>query len=363
MSKINVCILYGGKSAEHEVSLLSATNVVRSLDKEKYNIILTGIDKDGKWYLKSTPDELTHPDQLSLEDLTGASEVTLLPERKYLMKVHSPEEKINIDVVLPIMHGPHGEDGSMQGYLEIIDLPYVGCNVLGAAIGMDKDVMKRLLRDAGLPIGKFEVIHKHDQNTTTYKDMVSSLGEPMFIKPANLGSSVGVSKVTNAQEFEDALEKAFEFDTKAICEEFILGREVECAVLGNNNPQASTIGEIITNPGHDFYSYEAKYMDETGALLVIPAEVEPEKMVELQGLAIEVFKCLELRGLARVDFFLTAEGRILINEPNTLPGFTNISMYPRLWQASGKSYTQLLDELIALAIEDHYSKQQIKHSS
>ncbi|HUQ85473.1 MAG TPA: D-alanine--D-alanine ligase family protein [Candidatus Limnocylindrales bacterium] len=305
--KLRIAVLYGGKSAEHDVSLKSAKNVINALDKNKYEVTPIKIDKDGKINFTLN----------------------------------------NIDLVFPVMHGPYGEDGSIQGFLKLANLPFVGSGVLGSAIGMDKDVTKRLLRDAGLPIGKFLVFERKDE--IHFDDVKKELGVPFFVKPANLGSSIGVSKVKNEADFDQAVKSAFSYDAKIIIEEYTEGQEIECAVLGNENPIASIPGEII--PTHEFYDYEAKYIDAEGAKLKIPAGISDAKIKEIQALAIKAFKVLCLEGMSRIDFFLTKSGKILINEPNTIPGFTNISMYPKLWEKSGIAYPELIDRLIQLAID------------
>src|SRR3989344_7305288 len=238
----------------------------------------------------------------------------------------------------PVLHGPFGEDGTMQGLLKLANIPFVGADVLGSAIGMDKDAMKRLLRDAGIPIGRFVVLKKNE--TSSYKNIVKMLGLPLFIKPANLGSSVGVHKVHNEKGFDEALNDGFSFDTKVIVEEFIDGREIECSVLGNDDPIASVSGEIIVKD--EFYSYNAKYIDEDGAMLEIPAKITKSQVRKVQELAIKTFKILECSGMARVDFFMTKKEKIIVNEINTIPGFTSISMYPKLWEASGIGYSELI---------------------
>ncbi|MCP4666442.1 MAG: D-alanine--D-alanine ligase, partial [Deltaproteobacteria bacterium] len=268
---------------------------------------------------------------------------------------HDYEE--SIDVAFPILHGPFGEDGTIQGLLKLADIPFVGAGVSGSAIGMDKDVMKRLLRDAKLPIGKFLVFREHE-DFPDYQSIISELGSPVFVKPANMGSSVGVNKVGNDSEFRRALEDAFTYDTKVVIEEYIEGREMECSVLGNHDPIASVPGEVISN--HDFYSYEAKYIDEKGALVKIPAELAEDTESRIKEIAIATFKTLLCEGLARVDLFLKDNEDIVINEINTMPGFTSISMYPKLWEASGMSYTELIDRLIQLAIERFHRERGIK---
>ena len=316
--KIRVAVLFGGKSAEHEVSIQSAKNVIASLDNKKYEVIKIKIGKEGNWDFDTK----------------------------------------NADVVFPVLHGPFGEDGTVQGLLRFANIRFVGSGVLGSAIGMDKDVAKRLMRDAGLPVAKFLVFRKGEN--VEYEHIEKILGVPFFLKPANLGSSVGVSKVKRKKDFLPALKEAFQYDTKIIIEEYIEGREIECSVLGNDDPIASVPGEIIAK--HEFYDYDAKYIDENGADLKVPADLAADVVEQVQLLAIKVFKILCLEGMARVDFFLAPSGKIFINETNTIPGFTNISMYPKLWKASGISYQELVDRLIELAIEKHNEQQKLKTS-
>ena len=317
--KIRVGILFGGQSAEHEVSLQSAKNVADAIDRSKYDVTLVKIGKDGRW-------------ERPVIDM--AAEVRCA----------------EFDVVFPILHGPFGEDGTVQGLLRLAGVPFVGSGVLGSAVGMDKDVMKRLLREAGLPIGKFRSFKKSGKDEKLDFDaVVAELGLPLFVKPANMGSSVGVSKAKDRESFEAAAQEAFRYDSKVLVEEFIEGRELECAVLGNDAPIASCVGEIL--PHHEFYSYDAKYIDPDGAGLEIPARVSQETTARIQELAIKTFKTLCCEGLGRVDVFLKKDGAILVNEINTMPGFTAISMYPQLWAASGISYPTLIDPLIELALE------------
>ncbi len=320
MKKIKVGVLFGGKSAEHEVSIKSAHNVIKALNKKKYRVIPIKISKNGKF------------------------------DFSVIKKA---------DVIFPVLHGPFGEDGSMQGFLKISGVPFVGPSVLGSAVGMDKDVMKRLFRDTGIPMGKFITLRAGDEvNFTRVK---KELGLPLFVKPANMGSSVGISKVRNEKEFKKGIREAFKFDTKIIIEEFIDGREIECAVLGNDNPMASVPGEIIAN--QEFYSYDAKYMD-GGSTVNIPAKLSPKTKKKIQLLAIKVFQTLNCEGMSRVDFFLKKKAKknteVLVNEINTIPGFTNISMYPKLWEASGIPIPKLLDRLIELAIERFKREQKLK---
>jgi D-alanine-D-alanine ligase len=348
--KIHVAILYGGKSAEHEISLQSARSVAEAMDKNKYEIILIGIGRNGKWYLSHNRTLLENADhvrerkdkRLKLNPGAGSNQLLEAIEDKTIGR---------LDVVFPVLHGPLGEDGTVQGLLQLANIPYVGAGVLGSAIGMDKDVMKRLLRDAGIPVADFMVVHDWQKDTLDFSAVEKNLGMPCFIKPANMGSSVGIQKVSNTQSFHKAVTDAFQYDRKIIIERTIVGREIECSVLGNEDPIASIPGEII--PKHAFYSYEAKYLDEQGALLEIPAKLHPAVMTEIQKIAVESFKVLCCEGMARVDMFLDREASIYVNEINTIPGFTKISMYPKLWEASGLSFSRLIDRLIELAIERH----------
>jgi D-alanine-D-alanine ligase len=263
-------------------------------------------------------------------------------------------------VIFPILHGPFGEDGTVQGLLKLADLPFVGPGVLGSAVGMDKDVMKRLLRDAGIPIGRFLTVHSQEP-LLPFKKAVKALGLPLFVKPANMGSSVGISKVHNEGEYERAVKNAFAYDTKIILEEYIKAREIECSILGNEETvRASLPGEVI--PLHEFYSYESKYLDENGAVLKIPAELPKRTIKKIQALGIQTFQTLCCEGLSRVDFFLQEDGTLLVNEINTMPGFTRISMYPKLWEACGISYKKLIDTLIQLAIRRYKKEKKLKTS-
>jgi D-alanine-D-alanine ligase len=357
--KINVGILFGGKSAEHEVSLQSAKNVIDAIDKEKYRPVLIGIDKTGKWLLNERSDFLLHADNPKLIKLNHAGDhVALVPQNKgEISNFDKSGVNKKVGVVFPILHGPFGEDGTIQGLLKLAGVPFVGAGVLGSAVGMDKDIMKRLLRDAGIPISKFITIKESDL-VPGFSAVTEILGTPVFIKPANLGSSVGINKVKTESEYENAVAVAFEYDRKILIEEFVDGREIECAVIGNDDPIASVPGEVV--PTHDFYSYEAKYINESGALLEIPAKITSETAERIQQLAVDTFKTLSCEGLGRVDFFLKPNGDIVVNEINTIPGFTAISMYPRLFEESGISYTLLIDRLIQLALERFEKEQRLK---
>ena len=348
--KINVGILFGGKSAEHEVSLLSAKNIIEAIDRDKYTPVLIGIDKNGKWLLQDAANYLLNAgDPKFIKLKPSERRVALVPQNEgRLTSLQGLPDTGSIDVVFPVLHGPFGEDGALQGLLKMADIPFVGAGVLGSAVGMDKDVMKRLLRDARIPGAKFITARAH-AGLAAYATVVTAVGEPFFVKPANLGSSVGISKVHDQSEYEQAVAQAFAYDNKILFEEYIRGREIECSVLGNDEPIASVPGEII--PSHEFYSYDAKYLDEQGAALEVPVRLSSEIVTEIRLLAISPFKALSCEGMARVDFFLRDNNEILVNEINTIPGFTSISMYPRLWQASGIAYADLIDRLIQLAFE------------
>jgi len=351
--KIRVGLLFGGKSAEHEVSLQSAKNVFEAIDQDKYEVTLIGIDKTGRWFKQEAAAYLLEADDPKRIRLNvSSSQIHLDPAgggSPLVVSKVQPAASGPIDVVFPVLHGPFGEDGTVQGLLKMADVPFVGASVLGSAVGMDKDVMKRLLREAELPIPRFLVFYRRQRDSIRFAKVAEELGLPFFVKPANLGSSVGISKVHNEQEFFPALDEALRFDHKAVIEEAIVGREIECAVLGNDDPAASALGEVV--PCREFYSYEAKYLDENGALLKIPAELDAATARRIQDLAVQTFRVLCCEGMARVDFFLKASGEIIVNEINTLPGFTRISMYPRLWEASGLPYPALIDRLIELALE------------
>lgn len=366
--KVRIGIIFGGRSAEHEVSLQSAKNVIDALDKNKYEPVLIGIDKKGKWYLgeqlKFFPNIKNLPFFSSIERSKSRSSAKesssqLVPTRaNNMMLLPSASGLDTLDVVLPVLHGPYGEDGTMQGLLKLANIPFVGASVLGSAIGMDKDVMKRLLRDAGISVAKFIVLHRSEK--VSLEKIKKQLGLPLFVKPANLGSSVGVSKVRNKKEFDIAVKTAFVYDSKILVEEFINGREIECSVLGNENPIASVPGEIISQ--HEFYSYDAKYNDKNGAKLDVPAKLPKRTVRKIQEVAVCTFKVLCCEGMARVDCFLTKTGKVYVNELNTIPGFTKISMYPKLWEASGVSYLELMDRLIQLAIKRHAQDSKLKTS-
>ena len=367
--KKRVGILFGGKSAEHEVALQSAKNVIEAIDEDKYEVALIGIDKQGQWHLQDSAKFLLNPDNpemIALNTSSASETLAVVPATHTSQQLVGTSEKQTIDpvdVIFPILHGPYGEDGTVQGLLKLMDIPFVGAGVLGSAIGMDKDVMKRLLHAAGVPMAKFVVVTQSARNAIDFNKVVDEIGLPCFVKPANLGSSVGVSKAHDEQEFQCAIDEAFRYDVKVLIEEYISGREIECSVLGNENPIASLPGEVITDKTkHQFYSYHAKYIDEHGAALRIPADLPEHLVKRVQELSVKSFKVLCCEGMARVDCFLTDDQCVLINEINTIPGFTRISMYPKLWEASGISYPELIDRLIQLALERHEREKKLATS-
>ena len=360
MKKLRVGILFGGKSCEHEVSLLSAKNVIDALDKEKYEPVLIGIDKTGTWHIKDPLQYLMNAHDPKQIQLHGPSNnIAIAPQEGPGSFLHTTSpSSTSVDVIFPVLHGSYGEDGTIQGLLKIANIPFVGADVLGSAIGMDKDVVKRLLKEAGIDTAKCVVLRKFEKELISYGEIVQKIGLPFFVKPANAGSSVGVAKVKKEEDFIPAITQAFLYDKKILLEEFIEGREIECSVLGNDHPIASIPGEII--PHHEFYSYEAKYLDDFGATLEVPAKLDLATSKIVQQTAVQVFQVLCCEGMARVDFFLQKSGRLVVNEINTIPGFTKISMYPKLWQVSGLSYADLLDRLIHLALDRHSQELKIQ---
>ena len=352
-----IAILFGGRSAEHEVSVVSARSVMDALDPGRYEVIPIGVTREGRWQLvPGGPAALAAGPPGHLPRVTEASgpEVALDQEPGSQTLVAEDGSRTPIDVVFPVMHGPYGEDGSIQGFLEVAGVPYVGAGVLASAVGMDKAVQKVLFRAAGIPVVEHQAVleREWEEDPEAVEAGAEHLGYPLFAKPASLGSSVGVTKVHGRADLRGALERAFRYGRKALLERAVEGgRELEVAVLGNDDPVASVAGEIV--PRHEFYSYEAKYLDEEGAELLIPANVSPEILEETQRLAVAAFLAVDGAGMARVDFFLRPSGDVLINEINTIPGFTQISMYPKLWAASGLSYPELIDRLVELAVERH----------
>ncbi len=361
MSKKTVAILMGGRSGEHEVSLQSAKSVINAINKNKYDIVRIGIDKSGRWLWLNDDNYLLNSDdpaKISLKTNYPEIYINPTPNKNNFI---CDDKNIHVDIVFPVLHGTYGEDGTLQGMLDMMGLPYVGAGTAGSSVAMDKDIAKRLFVQAGIPTSDFVSFNKTEwkKDKVTIKNLITKLGLPIFVKPANLGSSVGINKAKNETELQNYIDEAFLFDTKVICEESINAREIECSILGNDEPQASICGEII--PQHEFYSYEAKYLDPDGALLKIPAEIPQDVMDRCRELGCQAFKILNCRGMARVDFFLDKDtNKIYINELNTIPGFTKISMYPKLWAKSGIEYPQLIDKLIDLALEHHRNKSELK---
>lgn len=365
-SRMKIGVLYGGRSGEHDVSLCSAAAAVSALNSSKYEVIAIGIDRDGKWYVQDKPEIVPHKDfgqVLSLKK-RGKWFVNHFEEgnKLHLYNMEMGGEKVTIDLVFPVLHGTFGEDGTLQGLLELAMVPYVGADVLGSAVGMDKDVAKRLLHEAGIPVVPSVTVNQQqwrDNKQSIIESTLGKLGLPLFVKPVCAGSSVGVKKVNRKEEFAEAIDFALQYDTRVIIEKAIDCREIECAVLGNENPAASVPGEIISR--HEFYSYEAKYIDPEGAVPNIPAHIEASLADLIRKTAVQGYLALGCSSMARVDFFLDKKtDEFYINEINTLPGFTSISMYPKLWEATGLKYSDLLDKLIELALERHRGKLAIK---
>lgn len=343
MSKTRVAVLYGGRSEEHEVSVVSAQCVLEAIDRDKYDVVPVAITKSGRWMLPATdPAQLTAPKGALPETGDDGIDVTL----------STRDSAGGIDVVFPVLHGPYGEDGTVQGLLELAGIPYVGSGVLASALGMDKEMQKRLFEARGIPTPAWMHVHasEWERKPKGVVDLaLEQVGVPCFTKPARLGSSVGVSSCKDRAALERGLQDAFAHDSKALVETAVAGRELECAVLGNDEPEASVVGEIIS--AHEFYDYQAKYVDEASATIV-PADIPTEVADKVRRLSIEAFSALDCAGMARVDFFYEEQpGRLYVNEINTIPGFTPISMYPKLWDASGVPYAKLIDRLIELALE------------
>ena len=362
--KTRVIILFGGRSAEHEVSILSARNVWHALDRDRFEPLLIGIDKHGRWRIE--------PEAL-LEQATGDPRLLRLSAKgtELVVPIHPDgggrSSALAVlrqdDVVLPVLHGTYGEDGTVQGLLELADVAYVGAGPLGSAIGMDKDVTKRLLSHAGIPVVPWRVIGAgaYQRQPATEEARAAELGFPVFVKPANAGSSVGISRVRAPDALRPAIEAALAFDHKVLVEAAVNAREIECSVLGNDDPEASLPGEVIVTHPDGYYSYDAKYVDETGAHWKIPADLPPDIIERVRTFSTQAFQILELSGMARVDFFLVrATNSLYLNEVNTIPGFTAISMYPKMWEASGVPAKALISRLIELAVERRRARRALK---
>ena len=357
-------VLFGGRSAEHEISCISARSVMDALDPARFDVVPVGITREGSWHLMGGPPALPAETGRMPEVKAGSgagSGVALAGEEGSRELVAADGTRAPIDVVVPVLHGPMGEDGAVQGMFELAGVPYVGAGVLGSAIGMDKAVQKTLFAAAGLPVGPWEAVREPDwiEDPEGVAARIAALGYPVFAKPATLGSSVGISKVHGADELDAAMAEVFRFARKAVVEYGFQGvREIECAVLGNDDPVASVCGEVVPT-GHEFYDYASKYLDADGARLEIPADLDPDAQARVQRMAVAAFQVIECWGMARVDFFLRGD-ELFINEINTIPGFTSISMYPKLWEASGLPYGELIERLIELALERHEAER-VKH--
>lgn len=351
MKKLNIALIFGGKSGEHEVSLVSATSVYKNIDKDKYNVFTIGITKEGKWlYYEGSEENIKNGKWVDLANKNV--EINLVPSGNKEVGILFEDGRVEkIDVLFPVLHGPYGEDGTIQGLFEISQIPYVGCGVLASSVGMDKLICKKVFSQIGLPQVNYTYTSKWVFNIDSEKelnDIESKLDYPIFVKPANMGSSVGISKATNREELLKGIEEALKYDNRIVLEQGIDAREIEVAVLGNDEVKASIAGEI--KPGKDFYDYEDKYINGV-SVCEIPANISEENMENIRKMAVEAFKGIDGKGLSRVDFFIDKNsGEIFINEINTLPGFTSISMYPKMWDATGLPYSQLIDKLIELAL-------------
>lgn len=361
--KLRIVLIFGGRSGEHEVSLNSANSIFKAIDRNRYDVETIGINKNGQWFWGVTPENVLNSGFSSTDQ---ARQVTLVIDpthpRFIALDGGSLPNQGRVDLVFPVLHGTYGEDGTLQGLLEMANIPYVGSGVLGSSLGMDKDRMKAVFVEKKLPLARYLTVLRSElinRTNTIIKDIEEKIGYPCFVKPANLGSSVGISKAHHQEELLNALYLAANFDRKIVIEENINGREIEVSVLGNDTPEASMPGEIL--PAQEFYTYEAKYSN-IGSGLVIPAVLEESVIKRLREMAVQAFQAVEASGLSRVDFFVTKQNEIYLNEINTLPGFTEISMYPKLWEATGIPYSKLIDRLIALGLERYRDKQNCKIS-
>ncbi|HEX5171377.1 MAG TPA: D-alanine--D-alanine ligase family protein [Cyclobacteriaceae bacterium] len=344
MQKKTVAILYGGRSVEHGVSVNSAKNIFEFLDRKLFEVVPIGISKQGKWFLTAGVNrEIDAGQPLGVVLDPGNGGIIIL----------SSTERINIDIIFPVLHGTDGEDGSIQGLIKVLDIPMVGTGVLGSAISMNKIVSKRLLKEAGIPVNRFLTFSRIEKDRISYSDITRELGSPFMLKSASLGSSVGISKVKTENDFHNALEDSFSYDQEVLAEEFITGREIECAILGNNPPEASYPGEIVISPKYEFYTFEAKYVDGEAVRIEVPADLPKDTAEKLRKVSLDAYRALHCEDFARVDLFLTADGSVYVNEINTIPGFTNSSMYPMMWKERGMDFSSLITRLINLALERH----------
>lgn len=350
----NILILCGGESAEHEVSILSARNIVDAIDLDQFNPIVVVVNREGTWFLLKQPSDL-HTFDAAEEGFSQGEICGLMRLTNKTSLLTLSHQHIQIDAAFPMIHGTRGEDGTLQGLLELMHLPYVGSGVTGSLLGMDKDLMKRLLKSAGIPIAPFKTLSNQD-SIFPYDELLQEWDTNiLFIKPTIMGSSVGISKVKTKNEYYKAIEHAFQYCSKVMIEKYVPGREIECSILGNQSLEVSCIGEVFPSAQYDFYSYEAKYFED-GVTLKIPADLSANLAEKIQAIGKQAFLALECKGYARIDYFLTADNEIYINELNTIPGFTSTSMYPKLWEASGLPYKNLVTKLITLAHEEHERK-------
>jgi D-alanine-D-alanine ligase len=350
--KPKVAVIFGGPSTEHEVSLQSATNIFNAIDRDLYQPLLTGVDKNGVWHIN--PDYIYGKIDLVNDDYFQDSLQVIPCKINGMASLFSVDQKVVLsifDIAFPIIHGSFGEDGTLQGIFKYLEVPYVGPDVLGSSVCMDKDIAKRLLRDNDISIARYRIVYKHSPEAVSFSEASRYLGLPLFIKPANAGSSVGVSKVNTEEEYNKAIHEALKYDKKALIEEAITGKEIECAILGNEFPEASVVGEIVATK--DFYSYDAKYISADSARLTIPADIDPIVADEIRQVAVKAYQTVGCEGMSRIDFFLREDNTYVLNEINTLPGFTKISMYPKMWEASGISYSDLITKLIKFGLERH----------
>jgi D-alanine-D-alanine ligase len=351
-SKKKVAILYGGRSVEHGVSVNSAKNIFEFLDKDLFEPLAIGITKNGQWFLTKSVDK-----NIEQGEALG---MTLNPEQPGFILLAS-SDRIKADIIFPVLHGTDGEDGSIQGLIKALNIPMVGTGVLGSSISMNKIVAKRLLQEAGIPVTKFLSFHFSDQNKIKFESIEKALGLPFMVKSASLGSSVGVTKVSQKSDFKKAIDEAFRYDHEVIIEEFVVGREIECAILGNSPAQASNPGEIVISKEYEFYTFDAKYVDSKAVEIKVPAELSKTEIKKIREVSLQAFQALHCEDFSRVDLFLTKKGKVYVNEINTIPGFTNSSMYPMMWRERGITFSDLISKLINFAFERHIANKRLQH--
>ena len=350
--KKKVAILYGGRSVEHGVSVNSAKNILEFIDKEKFEPLAIGISKGGQWFLTKTVDKDIEQGQ--------ALGLILDPDKAGFI-ILSNSDRIKVDIIFPVLHGTDGEDGSIQGLIKALNIPMVGTGVLGSAISMNKIIAKRLLKNAGIPVTKFLAFHFNESKKIKFESIQKALGLPFMVKSASLGSSVGVTKVSSKKDFKKAIDEAFRYDQELIIEEFVVGREIECAILGNAPAEASNPGEIVISKEYEFYTFDAKYVDSKAVEIKVPAELSKDVVKKIREASIQAYQALHCEDFSRVDLFLTKKGKVYVNEINTIPGFTNSSMYPMMWKERGISFTNLISKLVDLAYERYTANKRLQH--